>query len=74
MDIIVQKYYDDLINSFDFPTSISPDVKVNQVKYQLLSIPYNMEIKELKRKYDFSRYNLLLNVWIDKFNNLLKSY
>ena len=42
MDIIVQKYYDGLINSFDFPTSLSPDVKGNQIKYESLSIPYNI--------------------------------
>ena len=58
MDIIVQKYYDDLINSFDFPTSISPDVQDKQVQYELISIPYNTRIKELKRKYDSSRNNL----------------
>ena len=54
MDIIVQKYYDDLINSFDFPTSLSLDVKDNHIKYELISISYNVRIKELKRKYDFS--------------------
>ena len=42
MNIIVQKYYDSLINSFDFPTSLSPDVKGNHVQYELLSIPYNI--------------------------------
>ena len=46
MNIIVQKYYDDLINSFDFPTALSPDVKDKQVRYDLISIPYNTEIKE----------------------------
>ncbi|MBQ6512475.1 non-ribosomal peptide synthetase [Methanobrevibacter sp.] len=64
MNVIVQKYYDDLINSFDFPTSISPDVKGNQVHYELMSIPYNAEIKELKRKYDFSRNNLFLSIFL----------
>ena len=64
MNIIVQKYYDDLINSFDFPTSLSPDVKGNHVQYELLSIPYNVEIKELKRKYDFSRNNLFLSIFL----------
>ena len=64
MKIIVQKYYDDLINSFDFPTSISPDVKGNQVHHELMSIPYNAEIKELKRKYDFSRNNLFLSIFL----------
>jgi len=64
MDIIVQKYYDDLINSFDFPTSISPDVKDKQVQYELISIPYNTRIKELKRKYDSSRNNLFLSVFL----------
>ena len=64
MNIIVQKYYDSLINSFDFPTSLSPDVKGNHVQYELLSIPYNVEIKELKRKYDFSRNNLFLSIFL----------
>ena len=64
MDIIAQKYYDDLINSFDFPTSLSPDVKDKQGQYEVLSIPYNTEIKELKRKYNFSRNNLFLSIFL----------
>ena len=64
MNVIVQKYYDDLINSFDFPTSISPDVKDKQVQYDLISISYNFEIKELKREYDFSRNNLFLSIFL----------
>lgn len=64
MNIIVQKYYDDLINSFDFPTALSPDVKDKQVRYDLISIPYNTEIKELKMRYDFSRNNLFLSIFL----------
>ena len=64
MDIIAQKYYDDLINSFDFPTSLSPDVKDKQGQYEVLSIPYNTEIKELKRKYNFSRNKLFLSIFL----------
>lgn len=64
MKIIVQKYYDDLINSFDFSTSLSPDVKDKQIQYNSISIPYNTEIKELKREYDFSRNNLFLSIFL----------
>jgi amino acid adenylation domain-containing protein len=64
MNVIIQKYYDDLINSFDFPTSISPDVKDKQVRYDSLSIQHNTDIRELKRKYALSKNNLFLALFL----------
>ena len=60
----MQKYYDDLINSFDFSTSISPDLKGNEIQYELLSIPHNTNIVELRRKYDISKKDLFLTVFL----------
>ena len=64
VDVIVQKYYDDLINSFDFSTSISPDLKGNEIQYELLSIPHNVNIVGLRREYDISKNDLFLTVFL----------
>ena len=64
MKVLIQKYYDDLINSFDFPSSLSPDIKGMGSEYGSLSIPYNAKIQELIRKFDFSRNNLFLSIFL----------
>ena len=64
MKVIIQKYYDDLINSFDFPTSISPDVKDKEIQYKLLSIQHNTNIGGLRREYGLSKNNLFLTVFL----------
>lgn len=64
MNIIVQKYYDDLIKSFDFPTSISPDLKGNEIQYDVLAVPHNANIRELRRKYGLSKNDLFLSIFL----------
>ena len=64
MNVIIQKYYDDLINSFDFPTSLSPDIKDREIHYDSLSIQYNTNINGLRREYGFSRNNLFLTAFL----------
>ena len=64
MNIIMQKYYDDLIKSFDFPTSISPDLKGNEIQYDVLAIPHNVNIRDLRRKYDISKNDLFLSIFL----------
>ena len=64
MNVMIQKYYDDLINSFDFPTSLSPDIKDREIHYDSLSIQYNTNINGLRREYGLSRNNLFLTVFL----------
>ncbi|WP_197031838.1 non-ribosomal peptide synthetase [Methanobrevibacter sp. YE315] len=64
MDVIVQKYYYDLISSFDFATTISPDVKDKETKYEIKSTYYNEKIKELKKEFDSSERDLFLSVFL----------
>ena len=64
MNIIIKKYYDDLINSFDFPTSLSPDVKDNEIKYSTVTIQHDTKIRELVREYNFSKNNLFLSIFL----------
>ena len=64
MNIIMQKYYDDLIKSFDFPTSISPDLKGNEIQYDVLAIPHNVNIRDLRRKYGISKNDLFLSIFL----------
>ena len=61
---MIQKYYDDLINSFDFPTSLSPDIKDREIHHDSLSIQYNTNINGLRREYGLSRNNLFLTVFL----------
>lgn len=64
MNVIIKKYYDDLINSFDFPTSLSPDIKDKETQYASLSIQYNTNIGGLRREYGLSKNNLFLTVFL----------
>ena len=64
MNVMIQKYYDDLINSFDFPTSLSPDIKDREIHHDSLSIQYNTNINGLRREYGLSRNNLFLTVFL----------
>lgn len=65
MDVIIQKYYDDLINSFDFATSISPDVKDKDVQYRILSISYNTsKINGLEKKLGLPQKDLFLTLFV----------
>ena len=64
MNIIMQKYYDDLIKSFDFPTSISPDLKGNEIQYDVLAIPHNVNIRDLRRKYKKKKNDLFLSIFL----------
>ena len=59
-----QKYFGSLLNSFDFPTYLSPDVKDKRVKYDIISIRYNAKIKELERKYDVLKNDLFLSIFL----------
>ncbi|MBE6486663.1 MAG: hypothetical protein E7Z85_07490 [Methanosphaera stadtmanae] len=43
-----------MINSFDFPTIISPDVKNGNEEYDIISMEYSSNIRELKNKYDLT--------------------
>ena len=64
MNEFIQKYYYDLINSFDFSTSISPDLKGNESQYELLTIPHNTNIIDLRRNYDISKRDLFLTIFL----------
>ncbi len=60
----IREYYDDWISSFDFPTTLSPDVNDKQIQYDTLSIPYNTKINELVDIFDVSENNLFLTVFL----------
>ena len=65
MNVLIQKYYDDLINSFDFPTTLSPDVKDKTSQYKSASIYYDdVNIKKLTKRYDFSKDDLFLSIFL----------
>ena len=64
MESFAQKYFDGLISSFDFPTYLSPDVKNKEVKYDLTSVQYDVKIKKLEMKYDLSKNDLFLSIFL----------
>lgn len=60
-----ENYYNNLINSFDNPTAISPDTNGNTVKFTKLSRSINTEkLKNLSGKYRLSEEKLLLAVFL----------
>ena len=58
-----------MINSFDFPTTISPDMKKGNEEYASISIEYTDDIRKLKNKYDLTSDNTILSIFLF---NLLK--
>ena len=55
---------DTMIDSFDFPTTISPDVKKDEVEYELLSLDYTGSMEKLMEKYDLKRDNVILSLFL----------
>ena len=53
-----------LINSFDYPTTISPDVKDSQTSYLTSTIEYPDKINELTDKYKMAKDNILLAIFL----------
>ena len=61
-----------MINSFDFPTTISPDMKKGNEEYASISIEYTDDIRKLKNKYDLTSDNTILSLF--PFNLLKFSF
>ena len=53
-----------LINSFDYPTTISPDTKNSEIIYLTSTLEYSDKINELIDKYDMSKKNILLAIFL----------
>lgn len=71
-----KKSVDTMINSFDVPTTISPDMKNGNAEYEIISLKYSDTIDELKNKYGLTRiisfclcfYSNLLNFHFQKIS------
>ena len=60
-----ENYYNNLINSFDNSTAISPDVSGDKVKFMKISKPVDMDkLRNLSNKYHLSKKKLLLATFL----------
>ncbi|WP_405289695.1 amino acid adenylation domain-containing protein [Methanobrevibacter sp.] len=60
-----ENYYNNLINSFDNPTTISPDVSGDEVNFVKISKPIDIEkLKYLAGEYHLSKEKLLLATFL----------
>ncbi len=60
-----ENYYNNLINSFDNPTAISPDVSGDEVNFVKVSKPIDIaKLKNLANKYRLSKEKLLLATFL----------
>lgn len=60
-----ENYYNNLINSFDNSTSISPDVSFDEVKFDAVSKAFDVEkLNELSSKYKLSKDSLMLALFL----------
>ena len=53
-----------MINSFDFPTTISPDMKSDNNDYDIISIAFSDNIGKLMNKYDLTRDGTILSLFL----------
>jgi len=61
------KTYQDInsmVNSFDFPTTISPDMKDGNIEYKMISIEFSDNIKELMNKHNLTKDNTFLSLFL----------
>jgi len=60
-----ENYYNNLINSFDNPTAISPDVNGDNIHFSKISKPIDIDkLKNLSNKYGLSKEKLLLATFL----------
>ena len=60
-----ENYYSNMINSFDNPTAISPDMSGDNVKFSELSKPIDDDkLKNLSKQYNLSKERMLLAVFM----------
>lgn len=59
-----KKSVDTMINSFDVPTTISPDMKNGNAEYEIISFKYSDTIDELKNKYGLTEDNIFLSLFL----------
>ena len=60
-----ENYYNNLINSFDNPTSISPDVSSNKEQFKIISKSIDIEkLKNLSNQYHMSKEKFLLAAFL----------
>jgi hypothetical protein len=60
----LEKKYTEMINSFDVPTTISPDMKNGNAEYEIISFKYSDTIDELKNKYGLTEDNIFLSLFL----------
>ena len=58
------KNYNSWINSFDFPTAISPDAKNNNNEYAMESMKYSDNINKFTNKYGLTQDNVILSLFL----------
>ena len=60
-----ENYYNNLINSFDNPTAISPDLSGDEISYKIISKAIdNDKLKNLANQYHLSKEKLLLATFL----------
>ena len=60
-----ENYYNNMINSFDNPTAISPDMSGDNVKFCEISKPVDDDkLKNLSKQYNLSKERILLSVFM----------
>ena len=60
-----ENYYNNLINSFDNPTAISPDISEDEINYKIISKSIDIDkLKDLASKYRLSKEKLLLATFL----------
>ena len=60
-----ENYYNNMINSFDNPTAISPDMSGDNVKFSEISKPIDDDkLKNLSKQYNLSKERILLSVFM----------
>ena len=60
-----ENYYSNMINSFDNPTAISPDMSGDNVKFSEISKPIDDDkLKNLSKQYNLSKERMLLAVFM----------
>ena len=60
-----ENYYNNMINSFDNPTAISPDMSGDNVKFCEISKPIDDDkLKNLSKQYNLSKERILLSVFM----------
>ena len=60
-----ENYYSNMINSFDNPTAISPDMSGDNVKFSEISKPIDDgKLKNLSKQYNLSKERILLSVFM----------